>query len=97
MCEKNKCISLLNESLPYLQREFGVSGLCVFGSVARGDNRQDSDVDILVDMPPKILLMSSLKQYLETLLNSSVDLIRRHSRLSKQFLNQIAIDGITLL
>lgn len=97
MCEKNKCISLLNESLPYLQREFGVSGLCVFGSVARGDNRQDSDVDILVDMTPKILLMSSLKQYLETLLDSSVDLIRRHSRLSKQFLNQIAIDGITLL
>jgi len=97
MCEKDKCISLLNENLPYLQHEFGVSGLCIFGSVARGDNRHDSDVDILVDMPPKILLMSALKQYLETLLDSSVDLIRRHSRLSKQFLNQIAIDGITLL
>lgn len=97
MCNTNECISKLQANIPYMQREFGVTGLCLFGSVARGDNRDDSDVDILVDMPPKIFLISALKDYLENLLKTSVDLVRRHSHLSSKFLQQISNDGIILL
>lgn len=97
MCDSNECIIKLRENLPYIQKEYGVTGLCIFGSVARGDNRPDSDVDILVDMPPKIFLMSALKDYLEQLLHSSVDLVRRHSHLSKRFLKQISNDAISIL
>lgn len=97
MCNTHECIALINQNLPYIQKKFGVNGLCLFGSMARGDNHSDSDVDILVDMPPKIILMSELKDYLEKLLNTSVDLVRRHSHLSVKFLNQIVRDGITLL
>ncbi|MCH5217567.1 MAG: nucleotidyltransferase domain-containing protein [Muribaculaceae bacterium] len=49
--------------------------MTLFGSMARGDTRSDSDVDIIVEMSPKIFLMSDLKQYLEKILNSSVDLV----------------------
>lgn len=97
MCDINECITKIRENLPYIQKEYGVTGLCLFGSVARGDNRPDSDVDILVDMPPKIFVLSALHRYLENLLKSSVDLIRRHSHLSIQFLNQIERDGIKIL
>ena len=97
MCDTNNCIEKLRENLPYIRKEYGVTGLCLFGSVARGDNRPDSDIDILVDMPPKILLMSALKEYLESLLQSSVDLVRRHSHLSSRFLNQISADVISIL
>lgn len=97
MCDSQECIRKLRDSLPYIQKEYGVTGLCLFGSVARGDNRPDSDVDILVDMPPKIFALCSLHRYLENLLKSSVDLVRRHSHLSNQFLNQIARDGIKVL
>lgn len=76
---------------------YGVTGLCLFGSMARGDNRPDSDVDILVDMPPKILLMEGLRSFLENLLKTSVDLAQRHAHLSQKFLNQIASDAITIL
>ncbi len=92
----NECISILSENAHRLQTEFGVTSLSIFGSIARGDNTPDSDVDILVDMPPKIFLMSALKDFLETLLHSSVDLIRRHSHLSNKFLNQISRDAITI-
>ena len=34
----------------------GVSGLRVFGSVARGEDRPDSDVDLLADLPPGMSL-----------------------------------------
>lgn len=97
MSDKEKCIQSLIDNLPEIQKEFGVTGLSLFGSFARGDNRTDSDVDILVDMPPKIFLMCELKDYLEKILNKSVDLIRRHSHLSPKFLNQIARDAITIL
>lgn len=83
--------------MPYIQTEYGVTGLCIFGSVARGDNGPDSDVDVLVEMPPKILMMSALKEYLEKLLHTSVDLVRRHSHMSARFLNQISVDAIPIL
>lgn len=97
MCTANECISKIRENLPYIKKEYGVTELCLFGSVARGDNRPDSDVDILVDMPPKIFALSALHRYLENLLQSSVDLIRKHSHLSSSFLNQIERDGIRIL
>lgn len=97
MCSKKDCITKIRENLPYIQKEYGVTGLYVFGSVARGDNRPVSDVDILFDMPPKILLMSALKDYLENILQTSVDLIRRHSHLSQRFLNNISEDAISIL
>lgn len=97
MYSTNECIAILRENLPYLKKEYGVTGLCLFGSVARGDNRSDSDIDILVDMPPKIFLMSALRDYHEKLLHSSVDLMRRHSNLSQRFLNQISHDSILIL
>lgn len=97
MCNTKECITLITDNLPYIQRVYGVTGLCLFGSMARGDNRPDSDVDILVDMPPKILLMEGLRSFLENLLKTSVDLVRRHAHLSQKFLNQIASDAITIL
>lgn len=33
-------------------RSFGGGNVRVFGSVARGDTRDDSDVDLLIDVPP---------------------------------------------
>lgn len=97
MCDKNECISIIRENLPYIQKEYGVTGLSLFGSVARGDNHPDSDVDILVDMPPKVFALTALHRYLESILKTSVDLVRRHSHLSANFLNQISRDGITIL
>ena len=96
MCTQSTCIKLLTENKSYLQSEFGVAGMTLFGSTARGEQRPDSDIDILVDMPPKIFLMSALKQYLEKILNSSVDIVRRHSPLSPRFLNQVQKDAITI-
>jgi predicted nucleotidyltransferase/DNA-binding XRE family transcriptional regulator len=55
----------------------GVSGLQVFGSVARGEDRPDSDVDLLAELPPGMSLfgLARLQAELEAILGSRVDLV----------------------
>lgn len=59
-----------------LQR-FGVKSLALFGSVARDEAEEDSDVDILVefDKPPGFSQFMDLKFFLEDLLSCRVDLV----------------------
>jgi predicted nucleotidyltransferase/DNA-binding XRE family transcriptional regulator len=55
----------------------GVSNLRVFGSVARGEDRADSDVDLLADFPRELSLfgLGRLEADLEAILGTRVDLI----------------------
>lgn len=94
MCSRQQCLSTLNDAAPYIRQEFEVSSMCVFGSMARGDNHEGSDVDICVEMPPKALKMIALRQYLQELLGVSVDIIRRHAHLNQFLAQEIERDGI---
>jgi predicted nucleotidyltransferase len=55
----------------------GARNLRVFGSVARGDARPDSDIDILVDMEPgrSLFDLGGLLIDLQTLLGVDVDVV----------------------
>jgi predicted nucleotidyltransferase/DNA-binding XRE family transcriptional regulator len=55
----------------------GVSNLRVFGSVARGEDRADSDVDLLADLPEGMGLfaLGSLRSELSSILDAPVDLV----------------------
>ena len=90
------CIDILTKASAILRTEYGVRSLCVFGSVARGEYKNDSDVDLLVDMPPKALKMVELKYYLQTILGRSVDLVRSRSTLDPFLQSEINKDGITI-
>lgn len=58
-----------------LAAQYGASNVRVFGSVARGEATQDSDIDFLVDFKPGYRLWDhiGLKQDLEALLSRKVD------------------------
>jgi uncharacterized protein len=59
----------------------GVLHAAVFGSVARGDNREDSDVDVMVEVDPAkfttIFDLGEIQQSLEEWLGRAVDVARR--------------------
>ena len=96
MCTRKDCFNRLQKAAPYIQKEYGVTSMRVFGSMARGDNHEGSDVDLFVEMPPKFLKSIHLANYLEDLLGVSVDLIRKHSHMDEFFLNEIQRDGIVI-
>src|SRR3954467_4242308 len=71
-------MSRLRALLPVLRREFPLRRMAVFGSVARGEAAQGSDIDILVDVDPSIdLEFVTLAERLETELGRKVDLVSR--------------------
>ncbi len=93
---RKHCIDTLTKASDKLRTEYGVKSLCVFGSVARGEDKSSSDVDLFVDMPPKALKMVALKLYLQNILGRSVDIVRSRTNLDPFLLSEINKDGITI-
>ncbi|MDI3476384.1 MAG: uncharacterized protein PWQ79_2175 [Thermococcaceae archaeon] len=62
-----------------LEEKFGVREIGIFGSYVRGEARETSDVDILVDFHrvPSLLEFIRLEEYLEDLLGVRVDLVMK--------------------
>jgi predicted nucleotidyltransferase len=69
----------------------------VFGSVLHGDDREDSDIDILVDALPGATLfdLGDLQMDLQDLLGVSVDL-RIPGELSKYFRDEVLAEAVPI-
>ena len=74
---RHAILERLNAEAPGLRRKYGFRSLAVFGSMARGDDHEGSDVDILVRFDGKATFdnFMGLKLDLEDLLGRRVDLL----------------------
>lgn len=73
-------ISLLRLHEQTLKKQFGVAHIGIFGSFARGEERPDSDVDVLVTFrkgKETFNNSTGCKFYLEDLFQRKVDLIMK--------------------
>ncbi len=59
-----------------LRDRYKVTKIGIFGSVARNEATEESDIDIVVEMEPNMLKRVGLKQELERLFDKEVDVIR---------------------
>lgn len=96
MINRNKCIDLLHSCADVLRQRFGIRSLCLFGSVARDEQKEGSDVDVCVDMPSKLYLLVELGMYLEELLGCHVDVVRVHRNMNMFLKREIEKDGIEI-
>ncbi|MBC8335986.1 MAG: nucleotidyltransferase family protein [Anaerolineales bacterium] len=74
--KREELFSLIKENRAHLTI-LGVKSLSLFGSVARGEARENSDVDMLVEFEGKVTFdrFMDTKFFLEDLLGVSVDLV----------------------
>lgn len=92
--ERDQILALLKSRRRQLKK-YGVHSLSVFGSVARGQARKNSDIDILVDFekPVGLFEYARLKMYLEDVLGREVDLVTPEA-LRKELREEILREAI---
>ena len=88
-------IALLKQFKSKFAEKYGILKIGIFGSVARGEQKEDGDLDIFVELKEADpYLMFDLQSDLEKLCNCPIDLIRLRKSLRPLLLNKIMKEGI---
>lgn len=87
-------VSVLKRHTPELEEEFKVKSLGVFGSYVRGEQKEDSDLDVLVEFyeMPGLIEFGRLERHLSNILGVKVDLVPKDSlkpRIGERILNEV--------
>jgi predicted nucleotidyltransferase len=78
--DTSEAISKLRQAKPYLQQEYAVKKLGLFGSFAEGTQTDQSDVDVIVEFErPVGWRFFTLEKYLEQTLGRRIDLVTTNS------------------
>ena len=85
---------LLSQSKPQLQECYRVTQVGVFGSYARGEQTENSDVDVLIDyiQAPTLVHLVELRDFLQGLLNMKVDVVTKNGlkpRIRERVLSEV--------
>jgi len=93
----DEAMTILKAAMPDLRERYAVKDLAVFGSVARGEARPGSDIDVLVAFEPGkaggYFKFFALQQDLEALLGLKVDLVTPDA-LRKQLRGRILAEAV---
>lgn len=77
MKTRTEILHLLSLYKPTAESKYGLTRIGIFGSVARGEQTENSDVDVCYEgRVPSLLTLDLIQSDLEQLLGSSVDLVR---------------------
>jgi hypothetical protein len=77
--KKKEIIEKLDQKMPLLREKYRVESLGLFGSVLRGEDSKESDIDIVVEFskPVGFFDFIRLENFLTDLLGRKVDLVTK--------------------
>lgn len=82
----NQTLAELQKAKPFLQEKYFLTKLAIFGSASRGEDTEQSDVNILVEFSAPVgMEFIHLAYELEALLHRKVDLVSRNGIKEKYF------------
>ncbi len=88
-------MDILRTYKPVAMRKYGITSLCLFGSTARGEQHDGSDVDVCYTGDAMSLLtLDSFQSELESLFGCNVDLVRMRPNMNEVLRQQITRDAI---
>lgn len=85
MKSQKEYVALLREYFHNTASQYGVVRMALFGSVSRGEQQEDSDVDVAYEGCPDIFTRIRMKSELEHLFNCKVDVIRLSKQVTDSF------------
>lgn len=95
MKSTNEYIKLLRQYMNSSAKHYGITRMGIFGSVARGEQTDASDIDICFEAPaPNLLTLARIKYELESLFGCPVDLIRMRDRMDEYLKQDIEKEAL---
>ena len=91
---KTNILNYLKEHYSEFKDKYRVEQIGLFGSYARDEATESSDIDIFVKMEPSLFDMVAIKNQIEHDLNKKVDIIREHKNIKPFLLQTIKKDLI---
>lgn len=91
----SEIIQKLRDYKPLAADRYGVTRLGIFGSVARGEQTADSDVDVCYEgRVPSLLTLDRMQSELEQLFGRSVDMVRIRDGMNALLLSRIRKEAV---
>ena len=88
-------LQILKEYKALKAVQYGIVRIGIFGSVARGEQTADSDVDVYVDMiSPNLFNLVHIKDELQQLFGCPVDIVRLRQNMDSLLQHSIMEDGV---
>ncbi len=88
-------MDILKNDKPFLRKEFGVINIGLFGSYAKGNQKEDSDIDFLVELQePRFEWLAGLQIYLETKFGRKIELLRKGKNVNQRLIQKVERDII---
>ena len=95
MKTKTEILHLLSLYKPTAQSKYGLTRLGIFGSVARGEQTEDSDVDVCYEgRVPSLLTLDLIQTDLEHLLGTREGLVRIRDGMNSLLRERIRKEGV---
>ena len=95
MKTKDEIIAILRKFKEEFGEKNGIEKLGIFGSVARGEQKEDSDIDICVQLQnPDYFTRMEIKESLEQRFEVKVDVVSLTAIMRNLFRNHIEKDAI---
>lgn len=95
MKSTSEILTLLERYKPVAMSKYGLTRVGIFGSVARGQQTEQSDVDVCYEgEAPSLLTLDKIQSDLENLFGSKVDLVRVREHMDAVLRQRIQKDGI---
>ncbi len=91
---KEYILDFLRKNREYLKQNFEVTSISLFGSFARGEETEESDIDLLVEMPPELHNLVGVINFLEKSFDRKVDIIRSRPNMHPRFTKHLMREKI---
>lgn len=88
-------LKLLSDYKNEVANEYHILKIGIFGSVARSEAKEDSDVDIVIRVSePDFFMLAGIKEDLEKKLNKSVDIVAYTDLMNPFLKNRIDLEAV---
>jgi len=95
MVTKDQILKYMASQKEAFHEQYGVTKIGLFGSYARGEAREKSDIDIVVELEkPDLFYLIGIKQTFQEAMDVNVDIVRLRKEMNQVLKKRILKDAI---